>query len=334
MYKKEFIQKYLTRCNIPNAVLFYGDSFLIDYYAKKTLECLQCNDEQLTKCYFDEYHFTSLYEAMLTPSLFASREVFLLKINKKIPKKELSILLERKSQHVTLIVCFYKVADTANYGHDCKEMESCFSKGISIRLFEPNVYEAGQLLQEIAKTAGLQIENNLLMDIYHNHNGDFYLIESDILKLATLGRKITAQDIKEHIFGLAIWRIDELCLSLFQKKDCITIAHSLFQSSSTAREILVGMESFFMRFFLMFCYKQLHHSTNQQDNSRSFMDVLGYVPPLHVQKQFDYAMRIGSQEYRQIFDILQHAFLAVLQRGCDTEREVFSALIKLKEIIR
>lgn len=327
MYKKEFLQKHLLPRKIPSALFFYGHAFLVDYYAKQVVQALDCNDEELNKIYFDEYHFKSLYEAILSPSLFAPRSVFLVKIAKKIPKKDLATLLARKSKDVILILCFYQSSDAQSYTQDCRDMDSAFKGGTCVRFFEPNAFESTQLLREMAQAAKVEIDNAHLMEIFHHHNGDFYLIEGDLAKLAVLGQKIGAQEIKEQLFGLASWNLDSLCLGLFEKKDCLAIASSLLQSGSSAREVIVGIESFFARFFLVFCYNKIYGKTD-------FNEVLGYTPPVHVQKNFDWALRLDMVQYRQLFEVLQTAFLNLLQRNSDGEREVLSALIKLQAIFR
>ncbi|MDE6979576.1 MAG: hypothetical protein K2O85_08425, partial [Helicobacter sp.] len=40
MYKKEFMQKYVSPRKIPSAMLFYGHSFSVDYMANLVLSVL------------------------------------------------------------------------------------------------------------------------------------------------------------------------------------------------------------------------------------------------------------------------------------------------------
>ncbi|MDE7256323.1 MAG: hypothetical protein K2N54_09145 [Helicobacter sp.] len=327
MYKKEFMQKYVSPRKIPDAIFLYGHSFSVDYTANLVLSVLDCSEDELTKIYFDEYQFKNLYELVLSPSLFAARSVFLVKINKKIPKKDLAALMERKSKAVTLILCFFQSGDVQSYASDCREMDGAFKGGVSVRFFEPNAFESTQLLREMAQAANLKIDNANLLELFHHHNGDFYLIEGDIKKLATLGHEIGSKDIKEHVFGLASWNLDALCLALFEKKDCLDMAAKMLQSGSSGREIIMGMESFFMRFFLVFCHNKIYGRTD-------FAEIFGYTPPVHVQKNFDWALRLSELQYQRLFEVLQSGFLQLFERGSDTEREVFSVLIKLQAIFR
>ncbi len=93
MYKSEF-DKYLKANKRLSSYMFYGQStFLVQQYALFISKII-AKDEEIEKLYFEEYNFKYAKDRLLQSSLFSSNNVVLIKIDKKIPKKELDALVE------------------------------------------------------------------------------------------------------------------------------------------------------------------------------------------------------------------------------------------------
>ena len=93
MYKNEF-DNYLKQDKRFKAYMFYGQStFLIEQYSLAVASMFGSNDE-IEKLYFDDYDFKYAKNKLLQSSLFSSNNILLIKIEKKIPKKELDILIK------------------------------------------------------------------------------------------------------------------------------------------------------------------------------------------------------------------------------------------------
>jgi len=91
MYKNE-LDNAIKSGKISNSFVFFGESnFLIDMYTKMltTVE-----DSSVLAFYHDEYNFATAKAHLSQASLFGDRNILIIKSEKKVPKKELDILLE------------------------------------------------------------------------------------------------------------------------------------------------------------------------------------------------------------------------------------------------
>ncbi len=334
MYRDTFEKEYLFQGKIPHALFLYGQSaFLINLYIDKILLQLQCKQDEKWSIYFDEYDIKNIVEIFNTPSLFAPRNIVLLKMAKKISKKDMNIIFERLEgkKNNYFILAFYHADNRQSweYSNDCKEIEACFKKrGVSVRFFAPSPYECIALLKERAIALHLDISEHYLAEIIKMQNGDLMLIESDLHKLCLLGRKIEHSDIKNLIYGVASWEAEDICKSLFLKNEWIPMLENMLNMGVTGREIINSMESFFMKLFLIFSYSKVYGTVN-------FVEILGYKPPLNITKNYvQWSSTLKEEQYRQIFEILQSCFLNLLLAGVNQERELYSCLMKLKAIFR
>ncbi len=87
MYKRDF-DKVLQK-GLPSATLLYGENnfyfdFYRDYYIKK-LDAKETLLEQL----FDDYDFSQAKSYLSQASLFGDANLYILRRDKKIPKREL-----------------------------------------------------------------------------------------------------------------------------------------------------------------------------------------------------------------------------------------------------
>ena len=121
MYKSEF-DKYLKADKRFSSYMFYGQStFLVEQYSYLVSKII-AKDEDVEKLYFEEYNFKYAKDRLLQSSLFSSNNVVLIKIDKKIPKKELDSLVEAANLNKDSTLILACIGDA-----DFKSMESSFT---------------------------------------------------------------------------------------------------------------------------------------------------------------------------------------------------------------
>ncbi|MBN2250059.1 MAG: hypothetical protein JW682_06950, partial [Campylobacterales bacterium] len=136
MYQKEFNQRLQN--SLPKAVLLYGENdYLTDYYIDYYIKKLDAKESMLS-LYHDEWDFEQAKAFLSQSSLFGGTNLVVAKRDKKIPKKELDLLVElaNKSEENYFLYGYSGAAS------DAKSMQSSFSDkngGVWVRFFEPNV---------------------------------------------------------------------------------------------------------------------------------------------------------------------------------------------------
>lgn len=163
MYKNEF-DNLLRQNKTFNAYMFYGQSsFLIEHYASKIALSFGTSDE-IEKVYYDEYDFKYCKNKLLQSSLFASKNILIIKVDKKIPKAEVTELIQACHINPDSIVIFCGMGDA-----DFKVMESYFSPkthSVCVRFFTPFASEALKIIEEEAKKLNLNYEISALNHLF------------------------------------------------------------------------------------------------------------------------------------------------------------------------
>ncbi|EDO6931540.1 hypothetical protein FW580_09400, partial [Campylobacter coli] len=92
MYRKE-LQNLLSKNQIDNFFFLYGaDNFQSELYADFIKEKYQA--DEILKLFFEEYSFTRASDFLSGGSLFSEKKLLEIKTSKKIPTKELKVLVE------------------------------------------------------------------------------------------------------------------------------------------------------------------------------------------------------------------------------------------------
>ena len=92
MYQREFDQK--LKQAFPKAVLFYGENdYLVDHYIDNYIKKTDAKESMLS-LYHDEWDFEQAKNFLSQTSLFGGTNLVVVKHDKKIPKKDLDILVE------------------------------------------------------------------------------------------------------------------------------------------------------------------------------------------------------------------------------------------------
>ncbi len=333
MTKKD-LDQYLKTL-IPQASLFYGEGeFWIGYYSKIIAPKL-AQKEDTTIFYYDEYHFQQVYELLNQSSLFGDRLLAILKVEKKISKKEIQALLEALSRNPdnSLIIEFYKneKKSAGEYSRDCKEMAGVFKaqRAIEVRFYEPSASECIGLLVQRANELGVQIHPRLLSILLDLQNGDIAIALQELEKFTLYPREITEKDLMFLCSSLGGVESDDLLEALLKRKgfEVLKLYNRLEEEGIGEMELLARMENYFYRLFLVFVYMRAFGKFDAKE-------VLGYAPPSFIQnKLIQEAQSMREKQYQKIFQTLIE-WREKIFSGKGKESNAIYALNKLQEILR
>ena len=295
MYQREF-EKILPT-TLPRAILFFGENEYqianyIQYYINTTNSA-----ESMLSLYYDEYSFERAKAYLSQSSLFGGTNLLIVKHNKKIPKKELDILVELVGKNPNNFFLFHYQGSATN----AKSLQSSFSpkKGANwVRLFEPNSKESIEILQRKAKNIGLEIEPYAIQHLLLVLNNNIALCANELNKLAILGTKITSKDIDRLVYSTAPLATEQLLIELFEKKPVVQTITKLLELGEDEFSILRSTQFFLNQIFLFHAFMKL----NGYVDSKA---ILGYKLPKAIEeKKANLALRVKSHTLLKMFEYL------------------------------
>ena len=295
MYKNEF-DNCLKQGKRFKAYMFYGQSiFLIEQYSLAIAQSLGQRDE-VEKLYFDDYDFKYAKDKLLQSSLFSSNNILLVKVEKKIPKKEVDSLIEACNLNPDSTLIFACLGDT-----DFKTMESSFSlktNSAAVRFFQPTDTEAIKFIEYEAKQLGIQYEISALNHLYFMHKNDLALCVNDLKKLAILDEIITVNLIDNNCFGIGIVNFEDFLHDLLSGKDISEDLNSILEEGMNEIFLLNQVTSFVQQLFMISSYAR----TIGQPNPK---EILGFVPPKNIwEKKSKLAINKKPEVFQEILEYL------------------------------
>jgi len=322
MYQREFDQK--LKQALPKAVLFYGENdYLIDYYIDLYIKKTDARDSMLT-LYHDEWDFEQAKNFLSQSSLFGGTNLVVVKHDKKIPKKELDILIELANKNDDNYFLYaYMGSDK-----DAKSMQASFTEkksGVWVRFFEPNVRDGVAMLQQKAQKIHLDIDHYALQHLMLLLNNNLALCANELDKLAILGMKVTSKDIDRLVYSTAPLATEQLLIDLFNKKPITATITKLLELGEDEASLLRSTQYFVNQIFLFHAYIKLHGHVDSAA-------ILGYKLPKHIEEQkAKLALRVKSAALLKIFEHLLESEIRIKQAPA-TQKEVmlYSMLIKLQ----
>jgi len=324
MYQREFDQR--LHKEIPHAVLLYGENdYLLDHYSELYRKKLDASDTLLA-LYHDEYNFEQAKNYLSQSSLFGGTNFLLIRHEKKIPKKELDILIEltQKSSENYLLYLFE--GNTAN----AKGLQSSFSEkkgGVWVRFFETNIRDGIAVLQQKAREIDLDIDHYALSHLLTLLNNNLALCSNELNKLAILGTKIESRDIDRLVYSTAPLAIEQLLIDLFAKKPVIDTISKLLELGEDEFSILRSTQFFVNQIFLFHAYIRLHG----QPDSKA---ILGYKLPRHIEEQkATLATRVKTASLLKIYEHLLESELLLKKAGSNKEVLLYGTLIKIQSYL-
>jgi DNA polymerase-3 subunit delta len=325
VYQREFDNR--LRNTFPKAVLFYGENdYLIDFYIEKYIKETEAKESMLS-LYHDEWDFTKAKDFLSQSSLFGGTNLVVVKRDKKIPKKELDILiaLANKSSDNYFIYSY------SGMPKDAKSMQSAFTDkkgGVWVRFFEANIRDGIVLLQQKAQAIRLDIDHYALQHLMLILNNNIALCANELDKLAILGTKITGKDIDRLVYSTAPLAIEQLLIELFNKKPITQTITKLLDIGEDELSLLRSTQYFVNQLFLFHAYVKIH---GQVDSSA----ILGYKLPKQIEEQkAQLALSIKSASLLKIFEHLLESELAIKETSkIQKEVLIYSMLIKLQSYL-
>jgi DNA polymerase III subunit delta len=295
MYKNEF-DNYLKQNKKFKAYMFYGQSiFLIEQYALAIAQSLGQSDE-VEKLYFDDYDFKYAKDKLLQSSLFSSNNILLIKVEKKIPKKELDALIEACNTNPDSTLILACLGDT-----DFKTMENSFSlktNSAAVRFFQPTDTEAIKFLEYEAKLLQIKYELSALNHLYFMHKNDLALCVNDLKKLAILDQLVTTNLIDSNCFGIGVVNFEDFLHDLLSGKDISADLSLILEEGMNEIYLLNQVTSFVQQLFMISSYAR----TLGQPNPK---EILGFIPPKNVwEKKSKLAINIKPEVFQEILEYL------------------------------
>src|SRR5574344_29736 len=294
MYKNEF-DNCLKQNKIFKSYMFYGQSsYLVERYALDIAKIL-ANGEDIEKIYFEEYDFKYIKNRLMQSSLFSSSNIILVKIDKKIPKKELDSLVEACASNKDsyfILACLGEA--------DFKSMESSFAgknSSVFVRFFQPSSAEAISFLEYEAKSLNLKYEISALNHLYFMHKTDLALCVNDLKKLAILDEIINPHIVDANCFGIGAVDFDAFLFNLLSYKDISDDLEKILEEGTNEIFILNQITSFVQQLFMISSYARVFGQVNAKE-------ILGYIPPKHI---WDAKAKLAiNKNPKQFQDILEY----------------------------
>jgi DNA polymerase-3 subunit delta len=325
MYQREFDN--LLRNTPPRAMLFYGEnSYLIASYIQHYINITNSADS-LLNLYFDEYSFERAKAYLSQSSLFGGTNLLIVKRDKKIPKKELDILIELVGKNPDNYFLF----EYQGKASDAKSLQNAFTpkKGANwLRLFEPNLKESIDILQRKAQSIGLNIDHYALQHLMLLLNNNLALCANELNKLAILEGEVTAKDIDRLVYSTAPLAVEQLLIELFEKRAVVKTISRLLEIGEDEFSILRSTQFFVNQIFLFNAYMKLHGHIDSKA-------ILGYKLPKNIEEQkATLALKVKSPAILKIFEHLLEVELQ-LKTTPATNRELllYGAFIKLQSYL-
>jgi len=309
MYRRELESR--LRGDMPKALMLFGDDeYLIDYYIKYYIDNLNARDELLS-LYFDDWDFDRAKSYISQASLFGGINLLIVKRDKKIPKKELDILIElsHKSPDNYFLFIFDGLA------RDAKSMQSSFKKDW-VRFFEPNMREAIELLSKKAREIRLDIDSYALQHLMVVLNNNLALCDNELDKLAILGMKITNKEIDRLVYSTAPLSTEDFFIELFSKRPIVDMLHNLLELGEDELALLRSTQRFITEMFLFSAYIKLNGRADS-------LAILGYKLP----------KQIETQKANMALTIKPSSLLTISQHLLESELEIKSSSSTNKETL-
>jgi len=323
MYKRE-LDNLVGSGNLPKSLLLYGEDFSSSAYAKFIARKITDKDNILS-FYFEEFAFDSAKNFIAQPSLFGDTNLLYIKGNKKIPKKELDILvgLCEKNANSFLIYEFSGEDKVA------KDITKSFAKKKNadfVRFFKPNLQEAVNILAKRAQKLGLEIDNFALQHLFMIQNEDIALSVNELEKLLLLDKKVEASDIDKHVYGMGAVSMDTFIEHFLKGEDIKEGLKQLLDAGSSDEiRILNAMQTYIVQLMMFRTYITVHGDYNA-------IEILGFpLPPALVKLRAAQSTKIKLDVYQKLLtELLDAEFSLKTATNLDKNSYLFATLIKLQ----
>ena len=322
MYKSEF-DNLIRSQKISNSFIFFGESaFLIDMYAKMMTNI---EDANIINFYHDEYDFNSAKAHLSQGSLFGDRNILIVKSSKKVPKKELDVLLDFCEKNPDNIFVY------AYYGSDHKTYNNkkAFAKteAVAVRFFHPKDFEAQNIVLQVAEEKNVTIDKFTVAHLLKIHNGDVALAVNEIEKFRVFDRAITTKDIDTLVFGLGEVNLDDFIQKLLNKKEFKDDLLSIVDHGEDEIRILTSITAYITQLYMFNIYIRVNGAPNA-------LEILGYpAPKFVVDTKAAQSIKIKPFTYSKLHELLLDSELKMKSANIDKGAILLSTLIRVQKLL-
>ncbi|MDQ7044386.1 MAG: DNA polymerase III subunit delta [Sulfurimonas sp.] len=322
MYKNE-LDNAIKSGKISNSFVFFGESsFLIDMYTKMLSNI---DDASTLNFYHDEYHFASAKAHLSQASLFGDRNILIIKSEKKVPKKDLDILIELCEKNADNIFIYdYYGSDHKTYNN--KKTFGKFST-MCVRFFNPKDYEAQNIVLQVAKEKQVNIDKYSVSQLLNIHNGDVALACNEMDKLRVYDREITSKDIENLVFGLAEISIDTFIKTVLGKKEFEKELVNLLEHGEDEIRIITAITSYITQLYMFNIYIRVNGAPNA-------LEILGYpAPKFVVDEKAAMSLKFKPATYYKLSELLLESELKMKSSSVEKCAILLSTLIRVQKLL-
>jgi DNA polymerase-3 subunit delta len=269
MYKNEFDKLHSNNTQFK-AYMFYGQShYLVEEYALNIAKSFG-NDDEIEKIYFDDFDVNYAKDKLLQSSLFSSNNILLIKLEKKLNKKDTMQLVDAANSNPDSMVIFACLGDS-----DFKTMGGYFtpkSNAVSVRMFTPYTSEAMKLLENKAKEYGIDYDISALNHLYFMHRNDLSLCMNDLKKLSILNESISAKVVEKHCFGIGAVSLEDFLHHLISGASFTKDLYFLLEEGMNEVYLVNQITAFVQQLFMISAYARSIGTPDAKE-------ILGFMPP-------------------------------------------------------
>ncbi|BEJ89068.1 DNA polymerase III subunit delta [Campylobacter jejuni] len=320
MYRKE-LQTLLSKDSIPNFFFLYGaDNFQSELYAEFIKE--KYKPDETLKLFFEEYNFTHASDFLSTGSLFSEKKLLEIKTSKKIPIKDLKILVELCKNNADN----FFLLELYDEGSKQSDIEKIFSPHF-VRFFKANGAKEGvELLSIKAKQLRVEITQNALFTLFTSFDENLYLAASELNKFS--GLRVDEKTIEQYCYSLNTGSFESFFDKILKKQDFKSELEKILDNFNEIA-LINSLYNSFYRLFKIALYAKINGKID-------FKELLGYTPPPQVgQNLSSQAFSLKIEQYKEIFTLLLKSEYELKTNPKLVKKEfLISNLLKLARILK
>ncbi|ELV6764123.1 DNA polymerase III subunit delta [Campylobacter jejuni] len=320
MYRKE-LQTLLSKGLIPNFFFLYGaDNFQNELYAEFIKE--KYKPDETLKLFFEEYNFTRASDFLSAGSLFSEKKLLEIKTSKKIPTKDLKVLVDLCKNNTDNFFLLELYDENSKQS----DIEKIFSPNFT-RFFKANGAKEGvELLSIKAKQLGIEITQNALFTLFTSFDENLYLAASELNKFS--GLRVDEKTIEQYCYSLNTGSFESFFEKILKKQDFKSELEKILDNFNEIA-LINSLYNSFYRLFKIALYAKVYGKID-------FKDLLGYTPPPQVgQNLSTQAFSLKIEQYKEIFTLLLKCEYELKTNSKLVKKEfLISNLLKLARILK
>ncbi|EOH7539955.1 DNA polymerase III subunit delta [Campylobacter jejuni] len=320
MYRKE-LQTLLSKDSIPNFFFLYGaDNFQSELYAEFIKE--KYKPDETLKLFFEEYNFTHASDFLSTGSLFSEKKLLEIKTSKKIPIKDLKILVDLCKNNTDNFFLLELYDESSKQS----DIEKIFSPHF-VRFFKANGAKEGvELLSIKAKQLRVEITQNALFTLFTSFDENLYLAASELNKFS--GLRVDEKTIEQYCYSLNTGSFESFFDKILKKQDFKSELEKILDNFNEIA-LINSLYNSFYRLFKIALYAKINGKID-------FKELLGYTPPPQVgQNLSSQAFSLKIEQYKEIFTLLLKSEYELKTNPKLVKKEfLISNLLKLARILK